>query len=143
MNDEESQTVAVPAPEAIEEENTTTTSTDGNPDEIQQSHVNFLLRVVHRLESRLQEWFERSYPEAATRKAGDYTSRSFLCLPTPMPVHNILLNKNVWWIIVLRRIGRFFIYLIFAGIAYQSVFTFISTCHCHISTFTASLACPS
>jgi hypothetical protein len=141
MSDEESQTVAVPAPKAIEEENTTTTPTDGNPDDIQQPHVNFLLRVIQHLESRLQEWFERSYPETATRKAGDYTSRSFLCLPTPRPVNDILLGQNVWWITILRSIEGGVNYLIFASIASQ--FLWISTCHCHISTFTACLACPS
>jgi hypothetical protein len=123
MSDEESLTVAVPAPSRpIGEEQKTTISQNENPVSRQPCH-NVVLRTLRRLRNLVREKFKRSAPENSTRKVGDYTSRAFLNLPTPMPVYDVLVQKPRGLIILrgLQRVGVLYVGIF--GITY-SIFYF-------------------
>jgi hypothetical protein len=120
MNDEENQTVSVPASNiANAEGNIAPVSLPVNP-EIRQPHDNFMLRALR----PLLDWVKPA-PDNPTRKIGDYTSRAFLSRPAPMPVYDVLYQR-IWVITIsriLQRVGAIYLGIVF--ISQYFVFFFI------------------
>jgi hypothetical protein len=102
MSDEENQTVAVPAPsQVIIEEHPATASRNENMNS-RQARDNSVLWAFRHLQSWVQKRIERSAPENSTRQVGDYTSRTFLNLPSPMPICDLSIQNKRIAIIILH-----------------------------------------